>query len=168
MGGRKLQRAEGPAAPADRRRGGCSQSVVTWRRDMVVLAPPRPARSEVDWADLGPPARRQPVCVLTRAVAIDVLRAVTCAPITRTKREIRSEVELGREQGLSDRCVIAFDNISTVPKGASDADGAARAPPGVPCDARGVAGWWGRPGGRKRCRRLSFVNGAGLRWPSTG
>jgi mRNA interferase MazF len=55
------------------------------------------------------------VCVLTRDAAIAVLTAVTCAPITRTIRGIRSEVEIGREEGLPERCVITCDNVLTVP-----------------------------------------------------
>ena len=72
-------------------------------------------RNDIVWADLGPPAGRRPVCVLTRDAAISVLTAVTCAPITRTMRGIRSEVELGPEHGLPERCVISCDNVITVP-----------------------------------------------------
>ncbi|NLA35032.1 MAG: type II toxin-antitoxin system PemK/MazF family toxin [Actinobacteria bacterium] len=73
------------------------------------------ARNEIYWADLGPPAGRRPVCVLTRDAAIEVLTAITCAPITRTIRGIRSEVELGPEHGLPEVCVISCDNVITVP-----------------------------------------------------
>jgi len=80
------------------------------------------ARNEIYWADLGPPAGRRPVCVLTRSAAIDALHAVTCAPITRTIRGIRSEVEVGLEQGLPEAGVITCDNIITVPKACLDRD----------------------------------------------
>lgn len=73
------------------------------------------ARNEIYWADLGPPAGRRPVCVLSRDSAIGVLTAVTCAPITRTVRGIRSEVELGVEHGLPEASVINCDNVVTVP-----------------------------------------------------
>jgi mRNA interferase MazF len=73
------------------------------------------ARNDIVWADLGPPAGRRPVCILTRDAAVRVLTAVTCAPITRTIRGIWSEVEIGPEQGLPERCVISCDNIITVP-----------------------------------------------------
>lgn len=73
------------------------------------------ARSDIYWADLGPPAGRRPVCVLTRDAAIAVLTSVTCAPITRTVRGIRSEVELGTEHGLPEPCVISCDNVITIP-----------------------------------------------------
>ena len=38
-----------------------------------------------------------------------------CAPITRTIRNIQSEVELGPEHGLPEACVISCDNVITVP-----------------------------------------------------
>jgi mRNA interferase MazF len=72
-------------------------------------------RGDIIWADLGPPAGRRPVCVLTRDAAIEVLTAVTCAPITRTIRGISSEVEIGPSVGLPDQSVISCDNLITVP-----------------------------------------------------
>jgi mRNA interferase MazF len=80
------------------------------------------ARNEIYWTDLGPPAGRRPVCVLTRDAAIAVLGTVTCAPITRTVRGIRSEVEVGPEQGLPEAGGIACDNIVTVPKASLDSE----------------------------------------------
>jgi mRNA interferase MazF len=62
------------------------------------------------------------VCVLTRDAALTVLTAVTCAPITRTIRGIRSEVEIGLEQGLPEACVITCDNLITVPRSHLDPD----------------------------------------------
>ena len=62
------------------------------------------------------------MCVLTRDAAIAVLTAVTCAPITRTIRGIRSEVELGQAQGLPEPCGISCDNVITIPIDALDAD----------------------------------------------
>jgi mRNA interferase MazF len=78
------------------------------------------ARNDIFWADLGPPAGRRPVCVLTRDAAISVLTSVTCAPITRTIRGIRSEVALGPEHGLAEPCVISCDNVITLPVDALD------------------------------------------------
>jgi mRNA interferase MazF len=79
------------------------------------------ARGEVYWADLGPPAGRRPVCVLTRDAAIAVLHTVTCAPITRTIRRIRSEVEVGPDHGLPETSVISCDNVLTIPQAVLDA-----------------------------------------------
>lgn len=78
------------------------------------------ARNDIYWANLGPPAERRPVCVLTRDAAISVLTSVTCAPITRTIRGIRSEVELGVEHGLPEACVISCDNVIRIPLDALD------------------------------------------------
>ena len=73
------------------------------------------ARGDIIWADLGPPAGRRPVCVLTRDPAIEVLTAITCAPITRTIRGIRSEVEVGSSEGLPETSAITCDNLITLP-----------------------------------------------------
>ena len=80
------------------------------------------ARGDIVWADLGPPAGRRPVCVLTRDAAIAVLTAITCAPITRTIRGIRSEVEVGPTEGLPAAGVISCDNLITVPLGSLDGE----------------------------------------------
>jgi mRNA interferase MazF len=58
--------------------------------------------------------------VLTRDAAIGVLQTVTCAPITRTIRGIRSEVEVGRDQGLAEDSVIVCDNVVTIPQSVLD------------------------------------------------
>ncbi len=78
------------------------------------------ARNEIYWADLGLPAGRRPVCVVTRDAAASVLTAITCAPITRTTRGIRSEVSIGPDEGLPETCVISCDIIITVPVEALD------------------------------------------------
>lgn len=79
------------------------------------------AHGDIIWADLGPPAGRRPVCVLTRDAAIEVLTALTCAPITRTIRGIRSEVEVGPPEGLPGSGVISCDNVITLPVAVLDA-----------------------------------------------
>ncbi|WP_423920360.1 type II toxin-antitoxin system PemK/MazF family toxin [Candidatus Poriferisodalis sp.] len=73
------------------------------------------ARNEIYWGDLSGPGGRRPLCVLTRDAAASVLTAITCASITRTMRGIRSEVEIGVDEGLPESCVISCDNIVTVP-----------------------------------------------------
>jgi mRNA interferase MazF len=78
------------------------------------------ARNEIYWADLGSPAGRRPVCVVTRDAAASVLNQVTCAPITRTVRRIASEVEVGPEHGLPEKAVINCDNLITIPLNALD------------------------------------------------
>lgn len=80
------------------------------------------ARGDIIWADLGPPAGRRPVCVVTRDAAIEVLAAVTCAAITRTIRGIRSEVEVGKGEGLPEPSVISCDNLITIPRDVLDSE----------------------------------------------
>ena len=64
------------------------------------------------------------MCVLTRDAAIEVLGAVTCAPVTRTIRGIASEVRVGPDEGLPEASVISCDNLLTVPKVDLDSDAA--------------------------------------------
>lgn len=57
------------------------------------------------------------MCVLTRREAIPVLRSVLVAPVTRTVRDIPSEVRLNKEDGMAGECAISLDNVRTVPRG---------------------------------------------------
>lgn len=79
-------------------------------------------RGEAYWADLGPPAGRRPVLILSRDAAIPVLSAIVVAPITRTIRTIASEVPLGKEEGLPEDCVASCDNVLTIPKQVLEAE----------------------------------------------
>lgn len=54
--------------------------------------------------------------LVTRTAAIGVRSAVTVAPITRTVREIPTEVPLGRPHGLKARSVANCDSLQTIPK----------------------------------------------------
>jgi mRNA interferase MazF len=72
-------------------------------------------------ADLGPPAGRRPVLVLSRTAAVPVLSAVVVAPASRTIRGIASEVRLGPEEGLPEECVASCDNLLTLPKDSFEA-----------------------------------------------
>lgn len=60
--------------------------------------------------------------MVTRVAAVRVLTAVTCAPITRTVRGIRSEVEVGKAEGLPEASVINCDSLVTIPKDLLDAE----------------------------------------------
>jgi mRNA interferase MazF len=77
-------------------------------------------RAEIYWADLGPPAGRRPVLIVTRNAAIPALGAVVVAPIARTIRGIASEVRLSELEGLPEESVASCDNLLTVPKQAFD------------------------------------------------
>lgn len=67
-------------------------------------------RGDICWTEL-PEGARRPVLVLTRAEAIPVLRQVVVAPLTRTIREIPTEVRLGKDDGMPHECVVSFDNV---------------------------------------------------------
>ncbi len=73
------------------------------------------ARGEVCWLELAEEGRR-PVVVLTRDEAIPGLRNVTVALITRTVRDIPSEVQLGPADGMPVECAVTLDNLRTVPR----------------------------------------------------
>ena len=60
--------------------------------------------------------------MLTRDAAAGARTSVACARITRTARYIDSEVDIGPDQGLGERCVINCDNIVTIPKRSLDRD----------------------------------------------
>ncbi len=73
-------------------------------------------QGEIWWADLGPPAGRRPVLLLSRDEAYSVRELVTVAPVTTRIRHIPSEVLLGLEDGLPKPCVINLDTITTIAK----------------------------------------------------
>jgi mRNA-degrading endonuclease toxin of MazEF toxin-antitoxin module len=79
-------------------------------------------RGEVYWADLPLGYGRRPVVILTRGEVAEVRTRVTIAPITRRARKIRSEVPVGRAEGLGRASVVNVDNVLTVPKGSLDAE----------------------------------------------
>ncbi len=72
-----------------------------------------PQQGEVWWAE--GLDKRRPVLVVTRSAVIPVLSTVVVAPVTRTIREIPTELRLGPEEGLPEECVASFDNLETVP-----------------------------------------------------
>ncbi len=72
-------------------------------------------RGEVWWVER-PGAARRPHLVLTRDAAIEPLTRVLGVPATRTVRGIPSEVELGPEDGLPERCVLSLDNMRVLRK----------------------------------------------------
>lgn len=53
---------------------------------------------------------------MTRTTAIPVLKSVLAAPVTRTIRDIPTEVRLGRDDGMPTDCVASFDNLRVVAK----------------------------------------------------
>lgn len=73
-------------------------------------------RGEVRWYSFSAPDKTRPVLILTRDSAIRYLNAVTVAPITRTIRDVPSEVQLSIDDGLMTDCAANFYNLQTVPK----------------------------------------------------
>ncbi len=72
-------------------------------------------RGELYVATLPPPVGRRPVLLVTRTAAIAVRTTVTVAPITRTRRDIASELPLGKAHGLKVRSVANCDSLQTIP-----------------------------------------------------
>jgi mRNA interferase MazF len=73
-------------------------------------------RGEVRWYKFGRPDKRRPVVILTRDSALEYLGEATVAPVTRTIRDIPSEVLLTPADGLPSDCAINLDHIQTVPR----------------------------------------------------
>ena len=69
-------------------------------------------RGEVWWA--ATPGGDRPVLVLTRDPVADRVGAVVVAACTRTIRGLMSEMPLGRDDGMPEECVAAFDNLHTL------------------------------------------------------
>ena len=72
-----------------------------------------PRRGEVWWGEIEDIGRR-PFLVMTRSAAIPVLHGVLAAPVTRTVREIPTELRLGPDDGMPTECVASFDNLRIV------------------------------------------------------
>jgi mRNA interferase MazF len=56
------------------------------------------------------------VVILTRDEVLHSIGSLVVALVTRTVRDLPSEVPLGRRQGLPRPCVASLDNLLTVPR----------------------------------------------------
>ncbi|MCL4290979.1 MAG: type II toxin-antitoxin system PemK/MazF family toxin [Thermoleophilia bacterium] len=74
------------------------------------MSPPR--QGEIWWAESE--EKRRPVLVVTRTEAVPVLTGIVVAPVSRTIREIPTEVPLGEAEGLPVDCVAVFDNLQRI------------------------------------------------------
>ena len=72
-------------------------------------------RGEVWWANLPPPTGRRPVVLLSRDEAYQRRRLAIAAPVTTRIRGIRTEVQLGPEDGLPQLSVVNLDTLMTIP-----------------------------------------------------
>jgi mRNA interferase MazF len=73
-------------------------------------------RGEIRWYKFAHPDKKRPVLVLTRDSVLEYLGEVTIAPITRTVRDIPSEVFLSRTDGMPHDCAVNCDHVQTVSK----------------------------------------------------
>jgi mRNA interferase MazF len=73
-------------------------------------------RGEIWWAELPLPVKSRPVVILTRDAVLHSIGSVVVAVVTRTVRNLPTEVLLNRRQGLPTQCVANLDNILTVPR----------------------------------------------------
>jgi len=71
-----------------------------------------PRQGEVWWAEAAD--KRRPVLIVTRDDAIPVLSRLVVAPVTRTVREIPTEVALDAAEGLPVACAASFDNLQPI------------------------------------------------------
>ncbi len=72
-------------------------------------------RGEIWFA--GAPGGDRPVLILTRDPVADRIGSVVVAVLTRTKRDLVSELDLTAQQdGLPSDCVVNFDNLHTIPR----------------------------------------------------
>ena len=74
-------------------------------------------RGEVRWYEFPKPDKKRPVLVLPRDSVLGYLNEVTVAPVTRTARDIPSEVPLSEAEGMPRPCVVNCDHLQTVSKG---------------------------------------------------
>lgn len=103
-----------------------------------------PAYGDVWWAE-DPALGRRPMLVVTRDIALPVLNRVLVAPVTRTVRDIPTEVGLGPEEGLGEPSAASFDNLQPIPRAALISRAGSLAPSrrGEICRALGaVADCW--------------------------
>jgi mRNA interferase MazF len=71
-----------------------------------------PRQGDIWWAEAED--KRRPVLVVTRDDAIPVLRRLVIAPVTRTVRDIPTEIALGQDEGLPVDCAASFDNLQPI------------------------------------------------------
>ena len=76
----------------------------------------RPRRGEVWWGE-EPERERRPYLVLTRDSAIGRLSEVLVAVVTRTIRQIPTQVEIDKSDGMREPCAVNLDDMLMMPLG---------------------------------------------------
>jgi mRNA interferase MazF len=74
------------------------------------------AWGEIRLVDFGRPDKTRPALILTRTSALGFLRTVTVAPITKTIRDIPTELRLSETEGMKTPCVAKLDAVQTISK----------------------------------------------------
>ncbi|MGC2375248.1 MAG: type II toxin-antitoxin system PemK/MazF family toxin [Solirubrobacteraceae bacterium] len=74
------------------------------------MIPPR--QGEIWWAETE--EKRRPVLVVTRSEAVSVLTSIVVAPVTRTVRDIPTEIPISEQEGLPVECAASFDNLQRI------------------------------------------------------
>jgi len=69
-------------------------------------------RGEIRWYTFRLPDKRRPVLILTRDEVIDHLNEIIVVPITRTIRNLTSEVVLTPEDGMPVLCALNLDHVA--------------------------------------------------------
>ena len=75
-----------------------------------------PQQGEIWWAEVE--SARRPVLVVTRSEAVEVLSGIVVAPVTRTIRQMPTEIPLGEAEGLREDCVASFENLQRIRRSA--------------------------------------------------
>ncbi len=70
-------------------------------------------RGEVWWAER-PDRNPRPVVVLTRDDVLALLRYPMVAMVTTVVRDVPTEVDLDRSDGMPRPCVVSLDNVQTI------------------------------------------------------
>ncbi len=73
-------------------------------------------RGEVWWVEFPDPVGRRPAVLVSRNEAYRIRSAITVVPLTRTIRDIPTEVLLGPDEGVPKKSVANADNVTTVAK----------------------------------------------------
>jgi mRNA interferase MazF len=73
-------------------------------------------RGEVYWHRFDRPDKRRPVLILTRSMLVPHLGTVTVAALTRTIRDVASQVHVGPEVGLPQLCAVNLHQVFTLEK----------------------------------------------------
>lgn len=69
---------------------------------------------EIWWA--ATPGGDRPVLILTRDPVADRIGSVVVAALTRTVRDLVSELPLTKADGVPTDCAVNFDNVHTIPR----------------------------------------------------